>query len=219
MDTKLRTFLTVARKASFSAAARELHLSQPAVSMQIQQLEEQYGVRLFDRLDRGIKLTPAGVIFQGYAREILAMYEGARSELMRCSGRIMGDLHIGATLTLGGYVLPRMMGLFKHKYPEVNLLLQVDNTELIVRSLADETYDICFIEGPFQHPKIKKEFLAEDELVLAVSTKHPWATRKSVSVPELLEEKLVLREPGSGTREVFKDALEEAGYAWRRLNP
>lgn len=217
MDTKLRTFLTVARKASFSGAARELHLSQPAVSMQIQQLEEHYGVRLFDRLDRGIRLTPAGLVFQKYARDILALYDAARGEMMRCTGKIMGELHIGATLTIGEYVLPKLIALFKREYSEVEPILTVENSESIVRGLAEEALEIGFIEGPFHHPKIKKDVLSEDELVLVIAPDHPWGGRESVSVGELLEEQLVVREPGSGTREVFKVALEEAGTGWDQL--
>ncbi|MBO8126459.1 MAG: LysR family transcriptional regulator [Firmicutes bacterium] len=217
MDTKLRTFLTVARKGSFSAAARELHLSQPAVSMQIQQLESQYGVRLFDRLDRRIRLTPAGLLLQKYAREILAVYQKASAEIMHCCDKIMGELHIGATLTIGEYVIPKLIGLFKKEYPEVELLLTVENTESVIRGLADELFDVAFVEGPFDHAKLERKPWSTDELVLVVSADHPWATRKSVHVEELLQENLVLREPGSGTREVFMAALRKAGYSWDQV--
>ncbi|CEP65991.1 Transcription regulator HTH, LysR [Moorella glycerini] len=211
LDTQLLVFKAVAEQKSFSRAARVLHLTQPAISLHIQSLEEYFGTRLLDRNNRQVTLTEAGRVLYKYALELSKLYDEAKKALADVSGKVKGHLVVGATLTIGEYFLPRFTGQFKQQYPEVEITLQVANTQEIIRRVLAGELDLSVIEGQVEHPNLIQEDLFQDELVLIVPPGHPWASRGEIQPGELKEEPLILREEGSGTRQVAEAGLRQAG--------
>ena len=210
-DERLRTFVMVVKCGSLTQAARELYISQPAVSRQIHLLEEDFHAALLHRHERGIELTLAGQRLYRYAVRIQELYAEAMDDVAELTGELAGTLRIGATLTIGEYVLPSLMGKFKARSPHLDLLLEVENTQRIGDAVAAGSLDCGLIEGPFTHTLLQSERLAADELVIISSPQHPLAGQAHVSLDALQQEAFILREPGSGTRTVFEEALRRAG--------
>jgi DNA-binding transcriptional LysR family regulator len=217
-------FRAVAEEMSFRKAAEELHLSQPAVSQHIHALEEEVGVRLFDRA-RGeghgsqISLTEAGRVLLGYAKTAAETMEEARRALAMLNSDAVGELRLGASTTIAQYVLPRILGAFLRQYPQVKLTLVSGNTEEIVEAVAEERVELGIIEGPAMRRDVKTERLVQDEMVLIVSPNHAWAGRGvgAIAPAELTKVSLLLREQGSGSRRVVERALKKAGLPLRSL--
>lgn len=218
IDIKLETFITVAETKNFTKAANMLNMTQPAISHHIRLLEEYYGVKLIEKKNKIMELTEPGKILYKYAEEIRQISKIAKSQISNAEGFIK-RYNIGATLTIGGYVLPRIIGKYKITNKNTDILLRVENTETIVGMLYSGEINLGVIEGPFDRKKLSYEKLKDDELVLAVASNHPLANRKAVALEEVLGERLILREKGSGTRRVFEDYLEEEGYNPKNINP
>jgi len=216
-DHKLRVFCAVAETKSFSKASELIHLTQPAVSLQIQAMEELYETRLFDRSGNSINLTPAGEILYKRAKEILALYAEAQQNISEITGAIKGSLSIGASSTIGNYLLPHIIAAFKKKVPQVNISLVVSNTKIITERLNAGEIDIALVEGDVSKQRFSVEPLISDELVVVMSPAHPWADRRSLSAIELTKEPLILREEGSGTRQIILKHLEEHGIKLDQL--
>jgi LysR family transcriptional regulator, transcriptional activator of the cysJI operon len=216
-DHKLRVFCAVAETKSFSKASELIHLTQPAVSLQIQAMEELYETRLFDRSGNSINLTPAGEILYKRAKEILALYAEAQQNISEITGAIKGSLSIGASSTIGNYLLPHIIAAFKKKVPQVNISLVVSNTKIITERLNAGEIDIALVEGDVSKQRFSVEPLISDELVVIMSPAHPWAERRSLSAIELTKEPLILREEGSGTRQIILKHLEEHGLKLDQL--
>jgi DNA-binding transcriptional LysR family regulator len=216
-DHKLRVFCAVAETKSFSKASELIHLTQPAVSLQIQAMEELYETRLFDRSGNSINLTPAGEILYKRAKEILALYAEAQQNISEITGAIKGSLSIGASSTIGNYLLPHIIAAFKKKVPQVNISLVVSNTKTITERLNAGEIDIALVEGDVSKQRFSVEPLISDELVVIMSPAHPWAERRSLSAIELTKEPLILREEGSGTRQIILKHLEEHGLKLDQL--
>jgi len=216
-DHKLRVFCAVAETKSFSKASELIHLTQPAVSLQIQAMEELYETRLFDRSGNSINLTPAGEILYKRAKEILALYAEAQHNISEITGAIKGSLSIGASSTIGNYLLPHIIAAFKKKVPQVNISLVVSNTKTITERLNAGEIDIALVEGDVSKQRFSVETLISDELVVTMSPAHPWAERRSLSAIELTKEPLILREEGSGTRQIILKQLEEHGIKLDQL--
>jgi DNA-binding transcriptional LysR family regulator len=216
--TRLKVFASVAENKSFSKAAKELYISQPAVSIHINKLEKELGVLLLKRSEKNVELTPAGMVLYKYARRVIDLMAEAETEINSINGEIQGRLTIGATLTIGEYVLPQIIGSFKHLHPRVEILLHVQNTEVIVEELLSGHYDLALIEGLCTNPKIQKKKYLDDEIVLIASRDHPWSKRGCISLEEACAGKLILREPGSGTRQITEIALKNAGIDIQTLN-
>ena len=216
-DHKLRVFCAVAETKSFSKASELIHLTQPAVSLQIQAMEELYETRLFDRSGNSINLTPAGEILYKRAKEILALYAEAQQNISEITGSIKGSLSIGASSTIGNYLLPHIIAAFKKKVPQVNISLVVNNTKTITERLNAGEIDIALVEGDVSKQRFSVETLLSDELVVIMSPAHPWAERRGLSAIELTKEPLILREEGSGTRQIILKHLEEHGIKLDQL--
>ncbi len=217
MDERLRMFLAVARCGSLSQAARELYVSQPAISKQIRKLEAQYNVALLRRHERGVELTAAGRLLAYHAARVAGLEAAVAEELAALGHELQGQLRVGATLTLGEYVLPPVIGRFKAAHPALDILLEVENTARVVEHVTSGRYDLGLIEGPAQHHLARFERLADDELVVVAAPAHPLAGRARVEPDELYTANWILREPGSGTRTVFEEALRAAGWSPERL--
>jgi DNA-binding transcriptional LysR family regulator len=216
-DHKLRVFCAVAETKSFSKASELIHLTQPAVSLQIQAMEELYETRLFDRSGNTINLTPAGEILYKRAKEILALYAEAQQNISEITGAIKGSLSIGASSTIGNYLLPHIIAGFKKKVPQVNISLVVSNTKTITEKLNAGEIDIALVEGDVSKQRFSVETLLSDELVVVMSPAHPWAERRNLPAIELTKEPLILREEGSGTRQIILKHLEEHGIKLDQL--
>jgi DNA-binding transcriptional LysR family regulator len=204
-------FNAVAEQQSFRKAAEELYLTQPAVSLQIKALEEDLGVQLFDRTGAHITLTEAGRVLLRYSKQVSALLIQAERDIVALSGEHAGQLALGASTTIAQYVLPRLLGEFKREHPRVYPTLISGNTEHIVDALERQKIALGFIEGPPRSRDVKTEPFLEDELVLIVSTAHELVERKVISCIELATMPLLMRERGSGTRQVIEMALARRG--------
>jgi len=209
---------------SFRKAAEVLHLSQPAVSQNVRALEEELGVRLFDRAQGAghgsqISLTGPGRVLLGYANTAAETMVEAQRALAALNDKVVGELRLGASTTVAQYVLPRILGAFLRQYPQVKLLLVSGNTEKIVEAVADERVELGIIEGPAMRRDMKTERMTQDEMVLIVSPNHAWAGRKAQAIMpgDLAKVPLLLRERGSGSRRVVERALKKAGLPLRKL--
>ena len=208
---QLAVFHAIAESGSVSAAAARLYVSQPAVSKHLKELEGALDTQLFDRLPRGMRLTQSGEVLRGYAQQIFALSEEAQTALCDLKGLRRGRLAIGASTTIGNYLLPAAMAVFRRRFPEIRLSLQIENTEAIQDSLTGRQLDLGFVEGPAWEGDVLTEPFYHDELVVIAPPGH-WSIRGGgLSLRNLAGESWVMREPGSGTREVVEQALAREG--------
>jgi DNA-binding transcriptional LysR family regulator len=212
-DHKLKVFCTVAETKSFSKTSEIIHLTQPAVSLQIQALEEIYETKLFDRSSSTVTLTPSGEILYKYAKDILNLYASAEKTIGELTGLVKGSISIGASSTIGNYLLPHVVTDFKKTHLKIKIHLLVGNTKRVVELLNSGNIDLGLVEGEVSRQKMVVEKLIPDELLLVVPMHHPWAKKKDVSISELTKEPFIFREGGSGTRQVIEKFLSRHGIA------
>lgn len=210
-DHKLRVFCTVAETKSFSKTSEIIHLTQPAVSLQIQALEEIYETKLFDRSSSTVSLTPAGEVLYKYAKEILALYATAEKVIGKLIGLVKGSITIGAGSNIGNYLLPSVITDFKNTNPKIKIHLQVGNTKRVVELLNSGTIDLGLVEGDVVRQKMIVKKLISDELLVIVPPQHPWAKKKEISITDLTKEPFIFREAGSGTRQIIEKFLARHG--------
>ena len=209
---QFEVFLAVARAKSFRRAAETLHLSQPALSQHVAELERELGARLFDRLGRSVALTEAGRILEDHALRVFATLAGAREAISELSGLKRGSLLVGASTTPGIYVLPAVIATFQQQYPGISLNLQIGNSAVIEARIRANELDLGVVGG--HALRSGEECLAAgvlDELILIVPPTHPWARRREVAPALLADQRLLVREDGSATRQVAERALLQAG--------
>ncbi|NOX20580.1 MAG: LysR family transcriptional regulator [Nitrospirae bacterium] len=216
-DHKLRVFCTVAETKSFSKASEIIHLTQPAVSLQIQALEELYETKLFDRSSSAVTLTPAGEVLYKYAKHILGLYASAEKEIGELTGLVKGSISLGASTTIGNYLLPKIIADFRKSRPKIKIHLQVGNSKRIVELLNSGNIDIGLVEGEISRQKITTKKLIDDELCLVLPPQHPLAKRKDVSIFDITNEPFILREEGSGTRQVIEKYLSKHGITTQNM--
>ena len=210
-DHKLKVFCTVAETKSFSKTSQIIHLTQPAVSLQIQALEELYETKLFDRSSSSINLTPAGEVLYSYSKNILAQYAELEKEIGKITGLIKGTITIGASTTIGNYILPSVVFNFKKAHPKIKISILIRNTNRVLDLLTSGVVDFGLVEGETTRSKIKVEPLLTDELVFIVPAMHPLAKKKSISILEIMKEPFIIREEGSGTRRIIEKYLISHG--------
>jgi len=210
-DRKLQIFHAVATQMSFTKGADALFMTQPAVTAQIKQIEEHYDTRLFGRSHGRIFLTPAGELMLDYAERIIRLSSEMDLRLEEVTDEIAGSLLVGASTTIADFMLPRILGRFKLKYPRVKPSLIVANSEIIEMRVADHTLDIGLIESPSHELNLQTDICCDDELQVICSPKFPLARYRELTPPQLLEHPYISREPGSGTREFTDNYLREAG--------
>lgn len=211
----LEIFRAVAEEGSVSGGAERLSISQPAVSKQVRELERGLGVTLFDRLPRGVRLTEAGELLLGYARRLFAVEAAAERALAEWRGLERGRLAIGASTTIGVYLLPEPLAAFHRRYPGVEVRLEIGNTRAIQDMLLSGEVDIALTEGFAEADGLVVEAFQQDELVAVAPPGHPLLSRPGLTIEELCEEPLVMREAGSGTRAVLERALAARGLSAR----
>jgi DNA-binding transcriptional LysR family regulator len=215
---RLTVFRAVAAQRSFRRAAEQLYLTQPAVTQQIKALEELVGLPLFDRSGREVTLTAAGAVLLRYTEESGALLEQAVVELASLKGEISGTLRIAASTTIAQYILPPMLGAFLRLHPAVRVELDSNNTESVADAVASGRATLGLVEGPPHANQVRSEIWLEDELVLLVPPSHEWAGQRSITLQQIAAAPLLMRERGSGTREVIETTLEASGLHARDLH-
>ncbi|MFZ5997898.1 MAG: selenium metabolism-associated LysR family transcriptional regulator [Nitrospirota bacterium] len=210
-DHKLKVFCTVAETKSFSKTSEIIHLTQPAVSLQIQALEELYETKLFDRSSSSINLTQAGEVLYRYSKDILALYAELEKEIGKLTGLIKGSITVGASTTIGNYVLPSVIADFKKTHPKIKINVLIGNTKRVLDLLNSGVVDLGLVEGEVSRNKIRVDSLITDELTLITPPIHPWAKKKIISILEITKEPFIIREEGSGTRQMIEKYLSSHG--------
>jgi DNA-binding transcriptional LysR family regulator len=211
MEHKLKVFCTVAETKSFSKTSEIIHLTQPAVSLQIQALEEKYETKLFDRSSSKVNLTPAGEVLYKYAKDILALYASAEKVISEMTGLVKGSITIGAGSTIGNYLLPSVITDFRKAHPKIKVHLLIGNMQKVIELLNSGNINIGFVEGDVKRHKMFSEKLISDELLVIVPSYHQWAQRKEISAAELIGEPFIFREAGSSTRQTIEKFLSRHG--------
>ena len=206
---RLKVFRSVAEHLNFRKAAEHLFLTQPAVTLQIKALEDDLGVRLFDRAATRISLTRQGSILLGYAKKLATLVSEAERKLGTDNGKVSGDFPLGVSTTIAQYVLPRLLGAFLDENARIRFSLHSGNTSQIVEQLLDNKISIGLIEGPARHRGIRAEPFMQDELVLVAP---PDFECNHLSRDQFMASTLLMREQGSGSRRVVELALRKAGY-------
>ena len=217
-DRRLQVFYTVAKQLSFTRAAEQLFMTQPAVTFQVKQLEEHFNARLFERSHGRIALTPAGRLVLEYAERILALSEEMDTRVADLTGATAGPLLLGASTTIAEFILPQILGEFKALHPEVQAHMSVANSETIVNRVADQTIDVGLIESPSYLPSLENQVCCEDELVVICAPDHALAKHEAVRAQDIAAVPIVRREPGSGTREFSDNYFRQCGVAPDDLN-
>lgn len=208
IDT-LSIFCLVVDTGSISQAAKLSYVSQPAVTKQIHQLETTYNALLFDRTDGRLTLTESGQTLYTFAKAIVADFNRSKAAVSDNLKGYHDSLKVGASLTIGEYLLPGILGQLKKNYPTVNVSLLVENTPRVIEALLDDVIDLALVEGEVLNDNVLVEAIAEDELVLIHSPEHPWAERGAINMAELAHEQMLWREPASGTRLIIENFLRK----------
>lgn len=208
---QLEVLAQVVETRSFSRAAEALRLTQSTVSEHIRLLEDEVGTRLFDRLGRETVPTRAGELLYTHAQRLLALRTEARQALEQFLGQVSGVLTVGASTIPGEYVLPPLIGKFREKFPKVSIALQISDTRGIVDTVLDGRVEVGLVGARPDHRSLQAIELMPDELVAVVPPGHPWFGREVVTLDDLKAEPLIVREPGSGSRQALETALDDAG--------
>jgi DNA-binding transcriptional LysR family regulator len=207
---QLKVFESVSRHLNYTRAAEELHLTQPAVSMQVKQLEESLGIPLFEQLGKRIHLTEAGQEVLGYARTITQQLDELENVLNRLKGLSSGRLKISVATT-ANYFIPTLLGTFSRRYPDVTVTLDVTNRETLLRQLNENTVDLVIMGQPPAEADVEAEAFMDNPLVVVAPPEHPLAGKKKIPLTRLQEETFLVRESGSGTRIAMERFFNERG--------
>lgn len=202
-------FCLVVEEGSISQAARNSYISQPAVTRQIRQLEAHYGAPLFDRSDGKMTVSKAGKVLYPYAKAIVDDFSSSEEAIHQLTGNVEYQLRIGASLTIGEYLLPEILGNFKQRHPHIKLSLQIGNTPAILEALTMSHIHLALVEGVVEDKDLDVKKFAEDRLILVCSPQHPWKGKQAITVKEFLHEQMIWREENSGTRKIVENVLRE----------
>ena len=208
---QLRIFVAVAEHLHVTKAARELRLTQSAASAAVAALEHRYGVTLFHRTGRRILLTESGKVLLSQAKSVLRDAADAERALAELSGLKRGRLSIHASQTIANYWLPPRLSRFRADHPEIDLQVTIGNTSQAAAAMSSGAADLGFIEGEIDDPSLLRHRIPGDRLLLVVGRSHPWFDRKTIAAERLTKTDWVLRERGSGTRQVFETAARAMG--------
>jgi LysR family transcriptional regulator, transcriptional activator of the cysJI operon len=210
-DFRLKVFYTVARRLSFTKAAEELLISQPAVTTHIKELENQFKLALFERRGNKVFLSAAGKVLLKHTEALQGIYRQIEFDLNQLNQSFKGVLHVGSSTSITQYVLPPLLARFHHLHQEVRVELFSGNTEQIEQALLNKTIEVGVIEGKSKRREIHYDPFLKDEIVLVCSSRNPLARKEEIRLEDLKKLPFLLREPGSGTLEVIADALKQKG--------
>lgn len=214
---QLHIFYTVALQESFSAAAQSLHMTQPAVTMQIQSLEDYFGTKLFHRSTKRVELSEAGHALLPLARRGIDFIRETDQTMAKFTRGLEGRLQLGASLTVGEFILPRLLGPFGKEFPNISVSMKVMNTRQILDEVLSHQMNFGIVEADVSHPDVHTEAVLSDELKLIMPADHPLAALQMITLEDLTEYPFILRERGSGTREVMEQEMERHGFHPERL--
>ncbi|MDF9761842.1 DNA-binding transcriptional LysR family regulator [Peribacillus simplex] len=207
----LKVFCLVVDEGSISQAARLSFLSQPAVTRQIHQLENFYNTLLFDREEGRLRVTEAGKLLYPFAKAMVNDFNHSKEVIQQSVGEYNLNLIVGASLTIGEYLLPSLLGRFKKQQPEIKVTLTIKNTPRVLEDLSNDVIDLALVEGLVENTDFIVEKFADDELILVCPPDHTWRDRKEIQVEELGNERMIWRESISGTRLIVENMLREHG--------
>jgi DNA-binding transcriptional LysR family regulator len=209
----LSVFFAIAETGSLTASARRLHISQPALSRELKTFESRLGVTLFERHPKGMRLTQAGAVLSQYAQRLFELEAAAETAMREVAGASRGHLAIGASNTIGTYVLPPVLAAFRRGRPQVRVSLFVGNTEQVSQGVGDMRFMLGFIEGPLHLQGLRTVMFQRDEIAPVACRDHRLFHQRHLAVADLSGEPLLVREPGSGTRELVAETLRRHGIA------
>lgn len=218
LNFRLRVFYSVATFSSFTKAAEEMFITQPAVTKNIKELESELGIRLFNRIANKITLTEAGRLLLHYTEHVLTLDKKFMFDLGVLKQKFSGDLKLGASTTIGQYVLPAILAQFKREQPYIELSLLNDNTQRIETALIEKILDLGIVEGNSKNSQLKYIPFIKDEIVAIAHSSQALFEKDEISLDELKEVPLVLRELGSGSLEVITDKLRQKNVKLKNLN-
>ena len=205
----LKIFVNVCETGSTTATAEKMHIAQPSVSLAISELEDYYGIKLFDRIAKRLCITEAGKYFLQYARHIVGLFDDMEKEIKNFDA--IGLIRIGASITIGNCLLPEYITRFKQKHPRMKVKVVIDNSEEIQEYVLSNRIDIGLIEGAVHSSYIVEHKFRDDELVMICGNNHPFAGKDDIDITELLKESFILREAGSAGREIFDSTMTSYG--------
>ena len=215
---EMNVFLMAAETQNFSEAARQLHMTQPAVSMQIQSLEQRLGVNLFERSGRRIQLSEAGETLMPMARDLVSMSLRVEETMKSLGGDVVGHLKLGCSTTAGKYILPQLIARFRRKHPRVQVTVYTSGREPVMDMLCDGMTHISIISSLVTCRDAEFKPFFTDRAVLIVPVDHAWASRASIKPQELREADFIMRDDSAGTRQVMMEGLLEHGIHLDDLN-
>lgn len=210
--THLAAFFAVVETGSVTAASERLHVSQPALTREIRELEERFGVSLFDRLPRGMQPTEAGRLLADYAAQIFSLADAAEIAVGEFAGLTRGHLSLAASRTIGVYLLPAVLDEFRRRYPGITMDVAVSNTEHVEEVVLMQQRQIGLVEGPYDTSAFDAASIGRDELIAVASSAHPLSRVRRLTAAAVGKGELVVREPGSGTRTVIEQAYAQHGF-------
>ena len=213
----LITFVTLAEVKNFTKTAETLRMSQPSVSLHIKNLESELQTKLFLRSPKFLTITPTGEILFERAKQIITLYQQTKQDILEHQNTIRGELKIGASFTIGEYILPLLLLDLQQEYPELELHVVIGNTEEIVHAVRLYEVDIGLIEGQTNEKDLSVHPFMQDELFVISSNKHPLASKRDISIKDLQNQDWVTREVGSGTREYFNHMIRSNGLKVKSL--
>ena len=217
MDQQLLVFATVAEKSNFSRAAEELHMTQPAVSQYIRTFEQQIGTRLMERTNKYVRLNKAGEIVYHHAKEILGLYSRMQYLVDDLMYKAEGRLSIGASYTFGEYVLPGIIAALEQQFPNIEATATIGNTEKIAGMLSAQQLDVGIVEGGIKDVQLQEEYLADDMMVITAPPGHLKLPTNDLDCLRALEnQRWIIRESGSGTREATEKLFKQLGISPRK---
>ncbi len=205
----INVFLTVAECGSFSEAGRKMNLSQPAISQAIQNLERQFGVSLFVRQGRSIRLTETGQLLQGFGRELLASANRVEEMMNSLQGTVAGEMTIGCSTTSGKYLLPGLIARFRHRYPQLRINVLVSGRDAVIKRLISGEIPLGISSKVIEHGDLDYMEFFKDDVILIAPSNHPWSKYRHIYPDDLLEAPIILREENAGTREVLNEGLRQ----------
>lgn len=201
----LRIFITVYQKESITRAADDLHMTQPAVSLAIKELESHYQIRLFDRIGKRIYITEQGKWLYEYALHIVSLFDEMEERVKTWNNK--GGLRVGSSITIGNFLLPKLVGEFQKQYPNIEVSVFIHNTDTVERKLLDNQIDFALVEGKNHYEQLKSERLMDDPLCFICSPESELAQKKYVILKELEKYPMILREKGSAVRDVIDESM------------
>lgn len=215
---QLRAFVSIVEKGTFSAAARSMGVSQPAVSLQIQALEEFVGVELLDRRTKKVQLTEAGKVFYPSALQIVTQIDNVQHQLEELGDSVKGRLAVGGSTIPGEYVLPKLLGRFKREFPDVSITLKIGDTNEIAEQVISGELQVGLIGAKFSSGQLTSRPFLHDELVFITPSDHELAKQRAVTLEDLRSADFIIRERGSGTRQTIEGFLTTHGMSFDDFN-